>query len=264
MWNVIWLWKFPDHGKKSHENRVNTELPKNVIQIPTQLNREDTFDKELAEFQIQVNLIIENIISDWVIDYLDTIKQSNKNIKKYYKDMNWISDEMKIKAKTIDDTIEYLENKIDSYFDWEFVIIAIADILSVYRDEVFELLMKKHVNKGIGDDISNEIFVDETDELQKQFEWVIETIINNWISDYLASISQLNTPLARKKFTEDTNGIFEKMLKEAKIIDDTIVYIEDELNMWFYNDFVIGVVTEMMMDYRIEVFDLLVEKYANV
>lgn len=51
---------------------------------------------------------------------------------------------MYIKANAIDDTFEYIEDEFsDTEFSREYVIRVISDILSVYRDDVFNVLVKK-------------------------------------------------------------------------------------------------------------------------
>ncbi|MDP2395876.1 MAG: hypothetical protein Q8S84_08295 [bacterium] len=64
--------------------------------------------------------------------------------------------------------------------------------MSVYRDEVFEILMKKYVDKNDNEEVvSNEMYYnndeneeaesmnDDNDELQLEFDKLIENIINN-------------------------------------------------------------------------------------
>lgn len=278
MTNVIEFWNFVEYKKRNHETSLGLELPKNVTQIPTFMNISDSLEKEIDEFQNQIIIVIKTIIDNWVVDYLDTTHQSNtqKNIKKLNKDTNKLFDLMNKHAIIIDYTIDYLENALDVYFEWKFILNAIWDILSVYRDEVFEILMKKYVDKNDNEEVvSNEMYYnndeneeaesmnDDNDELQLEFDKLIENIINNWISDYLVSINQLDTPLIRKKYYEVTNKIYVQMLLEANIIDDTIIYLEDEVNYTFNDDFIINAANDLLSIYREDVFDLLVEKYGN-
>ncbi|MDP2395877.1 MAG: hypothetical protein Q8S84_08300 [bacterium] len=60
-----------------------------------------------------------------------------------------------------------------------------------------------------------------------------------------------------------TNKIYVQMLLEANIIDDTIIYLEDEVNYTFNDDFIINAANDLLSIYREDVFDLLVEKYGN-
>ncbi|MDD2870637.1 MAG: hypothetical protein PHS49_01495 [Candidatus Gracilibacteria bacterium] len=266
MGDIIGLGRFPAHDKKTHENLMHIDLPENVKQIPTLFNTLDTLDKEIDEFQNNINLIILSIIENGVLDYLDTTHQSNtqKNKRKLNKDTELVFDTMREKADIIDDTIDYIENTLDEFLTGDFVLRSIGDILSVYRDEVFELLMKKYVDKSDEENTFNSediILIDE-EEKQKQFDNIIESIINNGIGDYLYHIKQLNTPLIRNKYLESTNHLYEKMLNEANIIDDTIIYLEDEVNMSFYDSFIYGAVSDLLSYYRKEVFDFLVGKYG--
>ncbi|MDP2090378.1 MAG: hypothetical protein Q8K30_02165 [Candidatus Gracilibacteria bacterium] len=278
MTNVIEFGNFVEYKKRNHETSLGLELPKNVTQIPTFMNISDSLEKEIDEFQNQIIIVIKTIIDNGVVDYLDTTHQSNtqKNIKKLNKDTNKLFDLMNKHAIIIDYTIDYLENALDVYFEGKFILNAIGDILSVYRDEVFEILMKKYVDKNDNEEVvSNEMYYnndeneeaesmnDDNDELQLEFDKLIENIINNGISDYLVSINQLDTPLIRKKYYEVTNKIYVQMLLEANIIDDTIIYLEDEVNYTFNDDFIINAANDLLSIYREDVFDLLVEKYGN-
>ena len=144
MWKVIWLWKFPEHGKVSYAKLSENESLENVFPIPTQLNMEDSFEKEFLEFQREVNLIVETIINYWIQDYIDSMKQKNtiRNIKELEKQTEDIWKEMMIKAHAIEYTIEYIEDgDLGLEFTNNYILWAITDLLGVYRDEVFDLLV---------------------------------------------------------------------------------------------------------------------------
>lgn len=272
MSKVIEFWDFVEYRQNKTDHGNTTEIPNNVSQIPTNLNLTDSIEKEVDEFHNQINIIIEAIIQNWIIDYLDVSNQPNNhdNLSKYNKDTDLIFTEMKKKANTIDDTIDYMENTLDDFFAWEFVLRTIADLLSIYRDEVCDVLLDKYTNNKVAYKEKDNVLIelepkeaDVSDELQFQFDNLAENIINSWISDYLSSINQLDTPLIRKKYNEVTNKLYEKILIEANIIDDTIVYLEDEVNMTFYNDFIMTAASNMLSRYRKEVFDMLVEKFGE-
>lgn len=77
MWDVVWRWKFIDHGKISYSDITSEELPENVSLIPTELNMQDAYDTEVVQFQDKIWDIIEDIIKNWIIDYLDSINKIN-------------------------------------------------------------------------------------------------------------------------------------------------------------------------------------------
>ena len=268
MW-VIWIWMFPEHGKKSNIDISSNELPENVSPIPTELNMQTAYGKEYKEFLVETGRIIDNIINNWIGDYLDRIKAENnpENIKKYTEQTDKIHKIMEFKAIAIDETIDYLQNAIEREFDNEFVLSTIDEILCLYREEVFILLLDQwEVQKDDEHDLSQppegSIFDEDYDELQKKLDWIVQSIIDEWISDYLASIKQINTPLTIRKYDKDTNHIYNMMIAAANTMDDTIICIEDEIDELLGDENVFKIITEMLNEYRRDVFDLLVKKYG--
>lgn len=151
MWNVIGLWRFPEHDKVNPEEVNLDEYSKNIVPFD-KLLFDKVFEKDIYKFQWRVSDIIESIVKSWVQDYINTLKKSTSYdydmlIESIEVEEKW--SEMIIKAHVIDGSLVYVWWDMDVAFREEYILKAIEDILSVYRIEIFEMLLwmdKESVN----------------------------------------------------------------------------------------------------------------------
>jgi len=259
MWILVGVWMFPEHNKIPKSN-TTTGFSENVIPILTQPNR--------RKFQDEIKWIIDTIINNWIIDYLNITNQKNhrRNQLRCKRNIYELIDEAKDRVNIICSTLKLIEsNKV---FDREFVLKMINDLLNNYRGKALELLMSKFGINTIDESIMQEPSSYENMS-QIKFDWIIYKIIDDWISDYIWSIRQMDTGLIRRKYYDDISQIYDDMLMEARAIEQTLFYIEaycskEEINIWVFHELLTLVVTEMLSGYRGDVFHLLEEIHTWV
>jgi len=264
-----------------------TNSSNNVIQFLPYKEKKKLKEKNkqisITEFENYVKSLINRIIYNWVTEFLDRTWQSTSDseVVKYIEDVEWIVRGMIIMAETINNTLKYLEELTGDEFYPSRVLNIMEDLLSFYTDEVFELLMKNYwlqnilgtrseidSDNGLNDntvEISLSSNVEELSDLskiQKILIWIVQSIVKDWISDFLKTSSHITTPLTIKMvYNEDIQNIFNKMLFEVFTIMDVIFYLEENADAWHDEGFLVFVVTEMLSYYREVVFHLLVNKY---
>lgn len=151
MWKIIWVGRFPEKVIVNDKEIVKSDLPENVVAIPTQLNMEDAAEKELMDFQEAIIRVIDAIIDEWIDDYLKikgTKLESEEEIdiekRNLLHETTAIWDEMFIKAQWIEDAIDFVWNDEQVWIDFkpEYILWAIEWLLNTYRNRVFEKLVR--------------------------------------------------------------------------------------------------------------------------
>lgn len=136
------------------------EFWEKVSLIPNQATREHLIWLRADDFQRRIFRVIDWIISDGInnfITYAQELDDSDEYKKElenrdFMKQLQHFSIEMKIKADTIDDTLDYVEDEsLDLIFLEDQKIEIISELLEWYRQRIFEFLDKKekHAKKFI-------------------------------------------------------------------------------------------------------------------
>lgn len=151
MWKIIWVGRFPEKVIVNDTEIVSSDLPENVVAIPTQLNMEDAAEKELMDFQESIIRVIDAIIDEWIDDYLKikgTKLESEEEIdiekRNLLHETTAIWDEMFIKAQWIEEAIDLVWNDDDVWVEFteQYILWAIEWLLNTYRDRVFKKLIR--------------------------------------------------------------------------------------------------------------------------
>lgn len=151
MWKIIWIGRFPERVILNDPEILQSDLPENVVAIPTQLNMEDAAEKEMMDFQEAIIQVIDAIIDEWIDDYLkikgeklaseEEIDIEKRNL---LKETTNIWDEMFLKAQWIEDAIDFVWNDEQVWIDFkpEYILWAIEWLLNTYRKRVLEKLIR--------------------------------------------------------------------------------------------------------------------------
>lgn len=151
MWKLIWVGRFPEKVIVNDTEIVSSDLPENVVAIPTQLNMEDAAEKELMDFQEAIIRVIDAIIDEWIDDYLkikgeklESEEEIDIEKRNLLHETTAIWDEMFIKAQWIEDAIDFVWNDEQVWIDFkpEYILWAIEWLLNTYRDRVFKKLIR--------------------------------------------------------------------------------------------------------------------------
>lgn len=152
MAEIIWKWKFRDHGKTNPEDWVldtilaidQWEFWDHVKVLP--LEWEDVV-REMNVFEEKIKLIIENIVNEAIQSYL-SYKEENATIngvwidyetRNLMEETRHIVRDMQIKAFWIQDALDYLGDDVnlDEWYEFEMM----GEILSSYREVIFSVLV---------------------------------------------------------------------------------------------------------------------------
>lgn len=151
MWKLIWVGRFPEKIIVNDTEIVSSDLPENVVAIPTQLNMEDAAEKELMDFQEAIIRVIDAIIDEWIDDYLkikgielESEEEIDIEKRNLLHETTAIWDEMFIKAQWIEDAIDFVWNDEQVWVDFkpEYILWAIEWLLNIYRNRVFKKLIR--------------------------------------------------------------------------------------------------------------------------
>ncbi len=103
----------------------------------------------------------------------------------------------------------------------------------------------------------------ELDEFEMKVILIIDTIVDEWISDYLHSKNQKVSELLEnnRSFVDEVAQIWEEMYTKSQAICDTLEFIEEEEDLWleFTEEFVFWAIESQLDIYKHEVFSLLCE-----
>lgn len=165
MAEILWEWVFKPHSRVRKDEKIalgldDWEFWKKVSLIPNQATREHLIWLRADDFQRRIFRVIDWIISDGInnfITYAQELDDSDEYKKElenrdFMKQLQHFSIEMKIKADTIDDTLDYVEDEsLDLIFLEDQKIEIISELLEWYRQRIFEFLDKKekHAKKFI-------------------------------------------------------------------------------------------------------------------
>lgn len=159
MWNVLWEWVFPDHGKTNDDTWIEHvilaidegQFWKWVTLLPLETKEADIVIMQNDVFQQKVHQIVENILHDAIQTYLSHKAETAQNVKDCVSSVRNLVQEtlgvqrdMMLKADAIEDTFLYMGDTVDvDDFDLDeaYKLEMIETLLSPYREYIISLLM---------------------------------------------------------------------------------------------------------------------------
>lgn len=157
MVQILWEWKFPEHGRVNPEDWVTETILaidewkfwEKVMLLPLEEVQQEVVLWAMSEFESRVQMIIWDIIEDSIQRYLSykTEVEDLSDTWVNYKTRNLIDEtkqamrDMQLKAYSVQDTLSYLEDEDMIEFDDGYVFQAIEDILSPYKEVIFSVLI---------------------------------------------------------------------------------------------------------------------------
>ena len=157
MVQILWKWRFPEHGKRNPEEGVTERLIaidqwefwENVSLIPLPSDSEDIQEKEFQdeeedmpnlEFRDKIAAVVGVIINLWIADYTKTRKRYLFR-RNFLQETTFLRERMFQEATILNDGWEYMEGALEQKYDEELKLSALWDILDGYRQVVFDVLL---------------------------------------------------------------------------------------------------------------------------
>ncbi len=154
MGTVIWIWKFPNSGKRIDAKRANQVIVdidqglywENVVLLPPKWDDNTIFQEEWLDFRDKIMAVVETIISLGVQDYI-SIKRRSVSDRQLFMEVESMHGQMFEEALVIRETLQYVEDSYWETFDEIFQLEALSEILHRYRRKVIAVLVRNEKMK---------------------------------------------------------------------------------------------------------------------